>query len=245
VSPVSPITALERGPAAATVRRIASYNVHRCVGLDGACRPDRISAVIRDLDAEIVALQEVEAGRHATGEPSQLEELCAGTGLVGIPGPLLEHRRGFGNALLTRGMVLGVDRLDLSVTRREPRGALAVDLDLGGKRIRVVGTHLGLRPRERLVQMAKLLTWLPEEGPLLLLGDFNDWRRRGPIIRRLNTLFGASPPVRTFPSWRPLFALDRVWGRPPGLVVELRSHATRAARVASDHLPILATLTSV
>ena len=72
--------------------------------------------------------------------------------------------------------------------------------------------------------------------------DFNDWRRRGPIVQRLNSLFGPSPPLRTFPSWRPLFALDRVWARPPGLVADLKAPASRSARLASDHLPILATL---
>ena len=233
---------VETTGAASTVRRIASYNVHGCVGLDRERRPARIAEVIRALDADIVALQEVEASRHATGEPSQLEILCAETGLEAIPGPLLVDRRGFGNAVLTRGAVLGVERLDLTVERREPRGALAVDLDLGGHRLRVVGTHLGLRPAERLAQMAKLLAWLPLDGPLLLLGDFNDWRRRGPIVKRLDALFGVSPPIRTFPSWRPLFALDRLWGRPLGLVADVRVHSTRIARVASDHLPILATL---
>ena len=243
-------TAQTQAPAAAPrpaplVRRIVSYNVHRCVGLDRACRPERIAELVRSLDADVVVLQEIETTRHAPDQPSQLEALCAETEYAAIAGGLLPARRGFGNAILTRGIVIGVDRLDLTVARREPRGALAVDIQQGDSQLRVVGTHLGLRPAERLVQMAKLLAWLPTEGSLLLLGDFNDWRRRGPIVQRLDALFGIVPGVRTFPSWRPIFALDRIWSRPRELVTEIRPVSSRATRIASDHLPIVATLSSV
>jgi endonuclease/exonuclease/phosphatase family metal-dependent hydrolase len=223
---------------------VASYNVHRCVGVDGRRDPGRIAAVVREIGASIVAVQEVESGpcRHGL---AQLDALAAALDLEPVPGAtLLNPEAHFGNALLTSLPVLEVRRLDLSVPSREPRGALDVDLDAGDRRLRVVVTHLGLRNRERTIQVLRLLELLGrhDDSPLLLLGDFNEWMPRSRRIRSIEVLLGPAPGPRTFPSWRPVLPLDRIWASPADGLKDVRAHASPLARVASDHLPVVAEL---
>lgn len=221
---------------------VATWNVHRCVGLDGRRSVDRVAAVIREIAADVVALQEVECA--GAEKPSPLATLAAATGLAAVPGPIDERRRGgFGNALLTHLPVRQRRNHNLSVPRREARAALDVELDLGARCARVIATHLGLVGEERTQQVMQLLSILDEEpaSATLLLGDFNEWRpsdrRLAPLHRHLGL-----PPLRpaTFPATRPLAALDRVWCRPHSALLHVRAHASRLARAASDHLPLVA-----
>lgn len=225
---------------------VASYNIHQCRGMDGRRDAGRIASVIRDLDCDAVGLQEVDsrAGPHA--DSKQLEYLAHATRMEALAGPTILHHDGdYGNALLTRRPVLAVRRHDLSFTSREPRGALDVDLDVDGRRVRVIVTHLGLRPAERRYQVKLLLKLLHpvEPGELVVaLGDINEWLPIGRPLRWLHGLLGAPPSQRTFPTWFPLFALDRVWVRPRSALADLRTHTGRAARVASDHYPLKAVI---
>jgi endonuclease/exonuclease/phosphatase family metal-dependent hydrolase len=134
-----------------TPLRLATYNIHRAVGRDGRFDPARIQRVIAEIDADVVALQEVES-HH--GGFDMLAYFATQTGLTAVPGPTLVHATGeYGNALLPRASLLDVQRLDLSVPNREPRGALDVLLDCGGAPLRVVATHLGPRPAEHRYQV--------------------------------------------------------------------------------------------
>jgi len=231
--------------AGAIVLEVASYNVHRCVGVDRRLDPERVARVLREIDADIVSLQEVESTPGAEGTSAQLSALASSAGLAGVAGPtLLGRRRGFGNALLTRHPVVGCRHVDLSVRDREPRGALAVDLAIGPRRVRVIGTHLGLRGAERRRQVLCLLQLCGEERPavVLLLGDFNEWLPGARNLRYLRRLFGVAPAPPTFPSWRPVLALDRIWARPGHALGAVRVHASWLARRASDHLPVRGTV---
>ena len=137
--------------------RIASYNLHGCVGLDKKHAPSRTAAVIRDMKAHIVGLQEVDT--HSIEEYSldQLEYLARQTRMEAVAGPTLARRVGhYGNALLTRFPILAVRRLDLSVPGREPRGAIDVDLDVNGAPLRVLVTHFGLKAFERREQLLRI-----------------------------------------------------------------------------------------
>jgi len=210
---------------------LASWNVHGWVGSDARREPSRCFEAIRDLDADAVALQEVEG--------SDWEALARAAGyraVLGHTGPL------YGNALLVRAPLASVCRLDLSVPRREPRGALDAVIELPGGPLRVIATHLGLRAPERRRQAARLARHIEarDEGiPTALLGDLNDWTPWGRQLRPLARCVGPLSRIPTFPSQRPFFALDRAAWRIPGLEgATLAAVRSAAVRGASDHLAL-------
>ena len=222
--------------------RVATWNIHGAVGGDGKYAPARVVDVLREIDADIVALQEVASQEAHT---SFLADLERETGYHVVAG-LLRQRHGsdFGNAILSRFPVRSVERLDLAVDRCEPRGALDVCIDLGLRPLlRVVATHLGLRPYERREQVRRILAKVECDNPhpTLLMGDLNEWYLWGRPLRWLHSHFHEMPAApRTFPSRRPVFALDRIWVSPAGSLRTLARHASPLARRTSDHLPLIA-----
>lgn len=222
---------------------VLSYNIHECVGLDGRRDPARIAEVIKQSGARIIGLQEVHSDSSGEEQLHQMNYLAALTGFQAVAGPSVERKNGhYGNVLLTSCEVLAVHKLDLSYRAREPRGAIDVDLDIGGETVRVIVTHLGLVPAERRFQVRKLLAALEEQRTriVLLLSDFNEWLPTGRSLRWIHTHLGKTALVRTFPSRFPVFALDRIWVSPPAALVELCCLRTPITRVASDHLPLRA-----
>ncbi len=226
--------------------RVGSYNVHRCVGGDGRCDPDRVAQVIREIDCDPLGLQEVDNSPGPTPTSMQLDYLARATRMTAVAGlRIVRHRGHYGNALLTRRRVLAVRRHDLTFSWREPRGALDVDLEIGSRVARIIVTHLGLTPGERRRQMRRILSIVGDGHgmePLVLLGDINEWLPLGRPLRWLHALFGRPPAVRSFPAVAPLLALDRVWVRPRGALLSVSAHRSAAARLASDHLPVTAEL---
>lgn len=219
---------------------IATYNIHGAVGCDGRFSPERVAEVLAEMRVDIIALQEVPLGGSRT--PNVLAALQKATGYVAAEGPAcVRPERRYGNAVLSRYPILSVRTLDLSFGSREPRGALDADVDCHGHLLRVIATHLGLRPAERRDQVRRLLqVFETEEMPMILLGDINEWFVYGKTLRRLVSHFQAVPAPSTFPSRWPLFALDRIWIRPRHRLVHVEVHASPLARVASDHLPLIA-----
>lgn len=224
---------------------LATYNVHGCVGCDGKHDPRRVAEVIRSLGASIVGLQEVDS-RPDDGDPvSDLDAVSAVVGLPAVAGAVRSRPSGpYGNALLTRWPVRDVRRIDLSVKKREPRGALDVDLQVNDRKVRVVVTHFGLAPGERRAQTRKLLFTVAahrhDADLTILLGDLNEWFALGRPLRWLHRNYGYAPSLATFPSRLPLFALDRVWAQPRRSLKRLERVWDRRTRVASDHLPLVA-----
>jgi endonuclease/exonuclease/phosphatase family metal-dependent hydrolase len=223
---------------------VASYNVHRCIGTDRLHDPDRIVEVIREIDPDLIALQEVSSQREH-GRVDQAAYLAERIGRFVVEGPTLRYgQRSYGNALLTRWQPVAVRRVDLSVTGREPRGAIDADIEIGSRSVRFVAAHLGLRRTERRRQVRTLLEAMA--GPIpdlcILAGDFNEWLPGSRSLRGFDRRFGATPRLRTFPSRRPTLALDRIWVHPADARASCAVHATPLSRVASDHLPIRATI---
>ena len=224
--------------------RIASYNVHRAKGRDRRTEPERILQVLREIDADVVALQEVEA--HDQGD-AMLAWLGKQLDSAAIAGTTLVRKDGhYGNGLLARcHCIVRTELVDLSWRNREPRGAIAADLDFGdGRLLKVVATHLGLRPaerREQVERLVKLFTWNEQERAVLM-GDVNEWLLWGRPLRRLHRYFDRTRAVPTFPSRRPVLALDRVWTHPGSILRGLKAHDSPLARVASDHLPLVASI---
>ena len=231
--------------------RIATYNVHRCRGMDRRVMPARIAEVLREIDADVIALQEVVgAGPEGAG---QAEEIGAALGMGWVMAPVRHLRRHlFGNVILSRFPIVHHSQYDLSWRACEPRGCQRGDLDLGDARIlHVYNVHLGTAVLERRYQAPRLASFVHDrrvEGPKIILGDFNEWLR-GLATRTLSSLFESIDirahlqRRRTYPGLFPVLHLDHIYYE--GLV-EVRSvelPRTRKALVASDHLPLVANLT--
>ena len=224
---------------------VASYNIHKCVGTDGLFDPSRIASVIEELDADVVAIQEADKRFGRRSGLLDLSTLEKATGLTHIPTSEAADGHGWhGNALfLRKGEVRDMRRLALPSA--EPRGALVVDIELPSGPLRLVAAHLGLFRRSRRWQVRSILDAV-EHGPrmpILLVGDFNEWRPgRKSSLQELKPVFGPlSHSHFSFPSYFPFMALDRVIGS-PGLVTAMEVHDSALARVASDHLPLKATI---
>lgn len=220
--------------------RLATWNIHGGVGGDRRHDLDRIFAVLREIDADVVALQEV---TPLALEEGVLHHARDALGMHVAPSRTLRKRDAdYGNALLSRFPLKQVTSLDLSVTAREPRSAVDARLDIDGHELRVVATHLGLRPSERRVQVQRILAAFEHAplGPAVVMGDVNEWYLWGRPLRWLHQRFAVSRAPATFPARRPMLKLDRIWGHPAGALAEIRAHRSPLARLASDHLPLVA-----
>jgi endonuclease/exonuclease/phosphatase family metal-dependent hydrolase len=221
--------------------RLATWNIHQGIGRDRRRDLARTAQVINAMHPDLIGLQEVdnrvEAGKS---DLARLEEL---TGLRAIAGPTMLRPTGdYGNALLTRLAVHKVERHDISVKNREPRGILVAHLDVTGIRLQVAVTHLGLRPGERRSQVQRLIQVLSGENrrPMILMGDFNEWLFWGRPLRWLHHHFGHSRSPATFPARWPLLRLDHILSDPPEHLHSHRVFKNALARIASDHLPLVA-----
>jgi endonuclease/exonuclease/phosphatase family metal-dependent hydrolase len=221
--------------------RIATYNVHGGVGLDRRYDPERIARVIAEMDADVVALQELQS----RGGRDMLDTLRRETHAHSIAAITFRNAHGdFGNGLLSRRPIASNERIDLSMHGREPRNAIDATVDCQGIPLRIIATHLGLKPSERREQSARLVAALKKQPDraTVLLGDINDWTLPRHALRALHAHFGESRAHATYPSVFPVLALDRIWVSAPSALVRTYRHQTRTARLASDHLPLVAEL---
>ncbi|MXO91250.1 endonuclease/exonuclease/phosphatase family protein [Pontixanthobacter aquaemixtae] len=225
--------------------KFASYNIHKAVGTDGRRDPERILAVLREINADIIALQEADA------RLGQRASVLAKAALDETPWkfvPVAKRPRSIGwhgNALLVRKSYAVLDAEPLDLPRIEPRGAVRADIEVGGARIRVAGMHLdlsGLRRRAQIVSILKHVDTCGPRCPTVLMGDFNQWGNRTGAMRKFHPDWHILETGRSFPSRQPVARLDRIvtcdeWG-----CLEQHVHHSATAAVASDHLPVVASL---
>ena len=221
-----------------SVITVASYNIHKAQGLDGRVDLERIAGVVEELEADLVGIQEIFR--------PQAEALARRLGVHMHMGVTLERAEGpYGNVVLTRFPAHVARPFDLTRYEREPRGGLRVDVELPDHLLHMFNVHFGLRVRERAAQVEMLVRdqVLVEalKGSRIVVGDLNEWFP-GAVGRTLRRELAGPRIRRTHPAPLPLFPLDRIyWDR--SLHGEgFRVHRSRLARVASDHLPVVARL---
>ncbi|MCG7508673.1 endonuclease/exonuclease/phosphatase family protein [Mesorhizobium retamae] len=224
---------------------VASYNVHKCVGTDGRFDPERTAHVIREIDADVIALQEADKRFGDRNGLLDLTRLQSESGLTAVPvsGQVKAHGWHGNVVLFRRGSVRDVHQIRLPGL--EPRGAVIAEIELeAGGTIRIVAAHFGLLRRSRTRQVRAILDIMKDSDdiPTLLMGDLNEWRLNGrSALTMFETAFGELPPaVPSFPSRLPLLALDRLISNRKEILSPVLAHDTPLARLASDHLPIKA-----
>jgi len=223
----------------------ASYNIHKAVGVDGRFDPDRIIRVLRELKADVIALQECDRrfGERESVLPKALldDTPWRSADVARRPRSLGWH----GNALLVRRDIEILDTEALHLPTLEPRGAVRADLALAGRRLRVLGMHLdlsGLRRRDQVRAVLRHCEDCDGDHPTVLLGDFNQWGNGRLSLRELRADWQVLETGKSFPSRQPLASLDRIVASPDWACQETRVHHSAAAASASDHLPVVARL---
>ena len=233
--------------------RIATYNVHKCRGLDRRTDPERIAAVIRELDADAIAIQEILDVRDGRAEHDQARRIEAA--LDDYHSCFGENRTlyggAYGNLTLSRLNFASCVNYDITWAKRERRGCLRTDISLSAESVlHLFNVHLGTSFIERRHQARQLLTEAVLKnaelsGPRVIVGDFNEWTS-GLASKLMGKEFSAVEPRahlrygRTYPGVFPFLHLDHFYYDKSLLLRSFRLHRSRRALVASDHLPLVA-----
>jgi endonuclease/exonuclease/phosphatase family metal-dependent hydrolase len=244
-----------------TELRLMTYNVHGCAGMDGRTSPRRVARVIRGENPDIIALQEVDLGRRRSRAEDQVAIIARELGMHAVFCPAVtREEEHYGHALLSLHPIEMVKRARLPHDPRswwqEPRAAMWVRVAVAGQIVNVITTHLGLGPRERILQVQALLgaEWIgavPAHEPVVLCGDFNALPGSAPYrlvaakLRDAQRAGGRPRSLATFSSWQPVVRLDHIFTSrhfESQAVTVVRSALTR---VTSDHLPLVADFRTV
>jgi endonuclease/exonuclease/phosphatase family metal-dependent hydrolase len=242
---------------------VASYNMHKAVGLDGRRDPHRVLKVLQEIDADIVALQE--ADKRVGGRGSTVpHELIDSHGMYKPVHLGVRHKRPLekarqraerllkvntrnigwhGNAILVKHHIGLLDCAALDLPTLEPRGAVMAELLIGDRPLRVVGMHLDLSGLWRRRQMRAILDAIgrrPQQMPTILMGDTNEWRTVAGCLKDVGPDFHVAPTGASFHARHPIAALDRIIVHKDVNIEAAGVHMSATARRASDHLPIWA-----
>jgi endonuclease/exonuclease/phosphatase family metal-dependent hydrolase len=226
--------------------RLLTYNVHEAVGTGRQQSYQRISEVIKEINPDIINLQEVDSElNEKKNQQSFLFETINETfeyyGIKGIT--MIRSRSAYGNAIFLKNKPLEIRRHDISFDNREPRGILDCMIQLNDSTLRVINTHFGLKKKERSSQiqiLKQLVVQKNENHPILLSGDFNEWNSHSNNLKALREVMNMVPSEFTFPAKFPLFALDRIFYKGKIELLNSKRHKSPLSLSASDHLPIVA-----
>jgi len=243
-----PSASIHKAFAAKPLRmiKIGSYNIQKSIGVDARRKPERILQVLREMDCDVVALQEADK-RFGPRETTISPDLIAKTTDYKVV-PLATRQLSLGwhgNAVLVRNDVNIVDFKRLELPTLEPRGAVMADLKVNGTLIRVAAMHLSVVSTFRRRQVASLMKQLDDRAyhlPTVLMGDLNEWRDESRSLKNFKPKFEVTTPGRSFPSPLPIASLDRIITSREFAVDDYGVHRTKTSKVASDHLPVWARL---
>jgi endonuclease/exonuclease/phosphatase family metal-dependent hydrolase len=235
--------------------RVVTYNIHKCRGLDQRRSPQRIARVLAEVDADLIALQEVVNDSSGKLEREQARYLASSLGLQHYCFEQARPLRGspYGNAVLSRYPIWASYNHNISWKRQEPRACLRVDLAINGRlALHVFNVHLGTSPWERKAQAqmlvsSEILSNPQLTQPRIMLGDFNEWMLGSPSRLLANHLVSADLRIhlqrsRTYPGLFPFVHLDHIYFDETLHLECLSLHKSRTAMMASDHLPLVANL---
>jgi len=224
--------------------RVASYNMRKAIGTDRRRVPERTLAVINEIGADVIALQEADrrfGAREAALPPYLIAEQ---SDYKPVPFDARDGSLGWhGNALLVKKDVDVLEKHLFHLPSLEPRGAVLAELLVRGQRLRVVGMHLDLSGLWRRRQAHAILSHLAEQDeavPHVLMGDLNEWSAHGGCLRDFAQHHHLVPVGRSFHARRPIATLDRIMVTPDLAVLDCGTHLSPLARRASDHLPVWA-----
>lgn len=238
------------GPKRTRTVRVCTYNIHRGRGLDGRTRLERTAGVLAGMDADIIALQEVIGASPL--KAGQAAELGAALGMGWVMAPTRHLRTAlFGNVVLTRFPIRHHVQYDLTWKTCEHRGVQRVDVALEDDTLHFYNVHLGTSLLERRNQAARLATLVHDRrvtGPKIILGDFNEWARHlgatDLLAERLQSIDISKhlSRRRTYPGFFPILHLDHIYYEGEVEVLKVTLPKDRMAKMASDHLPLVADL---
>ena len=243
------------------VFRVMTYNVHSCIGVDGKHLPERIARIIKRQNPDFLALQEIDRFQ----ERSAMQDQAA------LLGDWLEmkhffwsvqacHGGDYGLAVLSRHPIIHTECYVLprlpDKNSSEKRGLMHVALETPHGKMDLFNTHLSLHRKERLAQMnqiinGNILAAIPSDGPTILCGDLNA-SPNSPVYRLLSSKLNDVEQIRpamssapTFHSSWPLLRLDHIFHSDHFRPVQVEVIDDWECRLASDHLPVLATLATL
>jgi endonuclease/exonuclease/phosphatase family metal-dependent hydrolase len=229
--------------------RVATYNMRKAIGTDRRRRPERTLEVLCELDADVIALQEADRrfGSRSSAIPFRMIE--EHSDYKPVPFEARDGSIGWhGNALLVKKSVEIAHREIVHLPSLEPRGAVLADIEVRGRRLRVVGMHLDLSGLWRRRQAHAILCHVgqsEDSAPAVVMGDLNEWSSHGGCLRDFAHHLRFAECGRSFHTRRPVVQLDRIMVTPGLAIAECGVHHSAKARKASDHYPVWAVLNGV
>lgn len=219
-----------------------TWNIHGGVGPDRRRDLRRVVDLVQCHQPHIIALQEIDSRRRTSATPDAFDFLSEELGDFTQASRLIRAPNGdYGHAVISCWPMAQARFHDISYKRREPRVAIETVVDTPHGQLQVVAAHLGLSFRERRFQAEQLVQIVQNGGDCsVLMGDLNDWIAGSAVRRILDRQFPGHSHMKTFPAYRPVLPLDRIYCRPKSMLQDSRTD--HSARFASDHLPVIADL---
>lgn len=226
--------------------KVASYNMRKAIGTDRRRRPERTLQVLAEIDADVIALQEADRRFGPRAAVLTAHLLAEHSDWKPVPlGARAASMGWHGNALLVRKEAQILDCEAIHLPALEPRGAVMADVRVKGQALRVIGMHLDLSGLWRRRQALAIIAHLhasTHARPTVLMGDLNEWRPQGGCLGDFAHHFNLADTGRSYHARRPVARLDRIMATPELRITGAGVHDSPAARTASDHLPVWATI---